>query len=51
MRKRFLKTECVKVLLANDADLSLMTEMGGESYSQFEHELSICSLVSLLSGW
>jgi hypothetical protein len=52
MRERFLKTECVKVLLANDADPSLMMDQGdGESSSQFGLELEFCSLVSLLSGW
>lgn len=52
MRERFLKTECRKVLLTNDADPSLMVDRGdGESTSQFGRELEFCSLVSLLSGW
>jgi hypothetical protein len=52
MRKRFLKTECQRVLLANDADPSLMMDVGdGRSESQFAYELSVCSLVSLLSRW
>lgn len=47
MRERILKTECIELLLVNDADASLPTEdETNESEPQFRVELLYGSLVT-----